>query len=256
MSKLLIHGGGTRAYRAVGRNLYKALGDNVVIENTHNRLFDLAHIIKPQILLYPISEYTQETHNFIGTKGKNILPVLYVDIEVSQTDLLSFLENQTNAKFIIDNRTHTKLKNSISYDILYDDSIFYTLNNIDRNGKIAVSLSSNNEINHKYLDNFIFPNKQDIPIVLFNNPEFKHPQNIGIFNEPDLNFILNTYSYFIDMDDEFSIESAVCRISVLDKDSLLNIKSVVHKHKAEDLPNYKCSHIVSTRILPFLGINK
>jgi len=259
MTTILAHIGGTRKYRSILRHLYQKIPTLLHTDNLHNKIFDVSYVKKPSTLLFPISEYTQEIHTFISEKHENIKPLIVIDRSVAQPELLGFLQKNTSSNFIVDSQTQHELAPSVSYDYLYDDLIFHKLNNIERNTKIAVSLSSDNEKNHKYLDQYLFPNNRISGLVLFNNPEFKHPQNIGICNEPDLNFILNTYSYYVDMDDEFGVEAAACNIIQIDKEQPLDecIKNHLWntKHSEQSVEQYKCSAFVSDKLLPFLGLN-
>jgi hypothetical protein len=258
MIKILAHAGGSRKYRSILRHLYQQIPESLHTDNLHNKIYDLSYVKKPDILLLPISEYTQEIHTFISEKYQNIKPLIVIDRSVSQPELLGFLQNTASSKFVIDSQNQHELSSAISYDYLYDDLIFHKLNNIERNTKIAVSLSADNEKNHKYLDQYLFPNNDRISgLVLFNNPEFKHPQNIGIYNEPDLNFVLNTYSYYVDMDNEFGVEASVCNIIQIDKEQPLDecIKNQLWdtKYSNHNLEQYKCSSFISDKLLPFLG---
>jgi hypothetical protein len=259
MTTILAHMGGTRKYRSILRHLYKELPKAVHADNLHNKIFDISYVKKPSILLFPISEYTQEIHTFISEKHRSIKPLIVIDKQVSQIEILGFLDREASSKFIIDSQTKYTLPSSISYEYLYDDLIFHKLDNIDRNNKIAVSLSADNEKNHKYLDQHLFPTNSRIPgLVLFNNPEFKHPQNIGIYNEPDLNFILNTYSYYVDMDDDFGIEAEACQIKQINKeqalDECIKNQSWDTKYSGHNFEEYKCSSFISNKLLPFLGL--
>jgi hypothetical protein len=258
MTTILAHVGGTRKYRSILRHLYQKIPTVLHTDNLHNKIFDVSYVKKPSILLFPISEYTQEIHTFISEKYQNTKPVIVIDRSVSQPELLGFLQQSVSSNFIVDSQTQHNPAPALSYDYLYDDLIFHKLNNIERNTKIAVSLSADNEKNHKYLDQYLFPNNRISGLVLFNNPEFKHPQNIGICNEPDLNFILNTYSYYVDMDNEVGVEAAACNIIQLDKEQPLDecIKNQLWdtKHSEQSVEQYKCSSFVSDKLLPFLGL--
>ena len=250
MQRILAHNNGDRKYRGVLRHLQNNTID-INTQNLHNNIFDLTYIYKPDILLYPINEYTQEIHNFIVSH--KISCVLFIDTTIPQDDLLTVLQKHDHIKFIVNKNTNYQLTNSIWYDQLYDDNIFRKLDNIERNNKIAVSLSYNNDVNHQYLDQYIIPNHYQYPIVLFNNPEFKHPQNIGIYNEPDLNYVLNSFSYFVDMDKEFEVEASVSQIKLLDHTTNLSVDSAVEPIPDAKLQSYKISEFVSNILIPFLG---
>jgi hypothetical protein len=259
MKKFLVHNGGSRQYRSIIRFLQKKIPhQEYVVSNFHNKIFDLGYLTKPNILIFPMSEYTQEIHNYISEKSSSIKVILFVDMKIPQPDLLDHLA-KNNCYFIVDSKTGYNLINSIQYDHIYDDDIFTNIDVGDRNDKVAVSLSIDNEKNTKLLKNILYPHITKYPLVLFNNPEFKHEQNIGLYNEPDLNYILNKFSYFMDLDQEFLIEAKVCGISVLNEsdntDASIDNKNYNTIFDNIDIEKYKCSLFVENYLLHFLGIS-
>lgn len=259
MKKFLIHSGGSRQYRSIIRHLQNHITPvNYIVNQLHNKIFDISYITKPNVLIFPISDYTQEIHNYIQKNNTTLQTVFFIDILIPQTDLLNHLSQQNNCSFIIDNKTHYKLNNSISYDHIYDDQIFKILDVGERNEKLAVSLSADNNKNTELLKDILYPNISKYPIVLFNNPEFKHEQNIGLFNEPDLNYILNKFSYFMDLDNEFSVEAKICGIPIIrectDTDTAIQNKDYLTTLQDIDTEQYRCSSFVKNKLLDFLGI--
>lgn len=253
--KILIHSGGQRHYRSIVRHLIKQnINADLLIENTHNRLFDLCYINKPQICILPIIEYTQETHNYILSHDKEVKIYLYVDTVISNTSLLEFLNNSA-CFYICQKMYQQNLPNALIYDYLYDDDIYKPLAE-DRNNKIAVSLAKNNALNQEILSKIIYPNRVKYPIVLFNNPEFIHPQNVGIFNEPDLNYIFNTFQYFVDIDKEFILEAHINKIHTIVSHNIIESieKENFDKSFTADVINYSCSKFVSDHLVSYLGL--
>jgi hypothetical protein len=258
--KILVHDGGTRHYRSIVRHLIKETKENnslsFLVENIHHKLFDVSYINKPQLAIFPIVEYTQEIHNYIESFNKEIDICLYIDHDIDHDELINFFK-KTSCKYICHKNFSNMFLNALSFDIFYDDSTFYKIENLERNQKIAISLSSNNELNQKNLENILYPNKQNYPIVLFNNSSFKHPQNIGIYNESDLNYILNLFSYFIDLDQQFLLEAAVSGIKIIDSPSNIdeNIQNNQFNTSFKDsLQNIKCSQLVKEKIIPYIGL--
>lgn len=222
MKKILAHTNGNRQYRSLIKHLSLLQSESISVQfsNLHQHIFDTAYIFKPDILLYPFIEYTQEIHNYVENHHNKHKIILYVDLIIENQNLVSYL-SQTNCSFIVKNNT-TQFNNKVLlFDYLYDDTIYQIIPETIRNNKIAVSLSNDNVKNKTILESYIYPNKCDYPIVLFNNPEFKHPQNIGIYNEQDLNYVLNTYSYFLDIDREFQLEAAATNTPWLDGNKTL-----------------------------------
>jgi hypothetical protein len=258
MTKFLVHNGGSRQYRSIIRYLQKLIPNtHYAVNHLHNKIFDFAYVVKPDILIFPISEYTQEIHNYIEKNANTIKTVLFIDIQVPQVELLNHL-SKNNCRFILDSKIGYSLSNSISYDHIYDDQIFTRIEVGERNNKLAVSLSLDNGKNTKLLKDILYPNITKYPLVLFNNPEFKHEQNIGVYNESDLNYILNKFSYFMDLDGEFLIEAKVCGIPVLNEcsntDEAIDNKNYNTIFDNTQIEQYKCSSFVENHLAPFLGI--
>jgi hypothetical protein len=256
--KILIHFGGNRKYRSIVRNLTKTNLSNTdfVIDNVHGKIFDLSYAQKPDMCIFTLDEYTQEIHNYIEANNKNTNIILYIESEIANQDLLKFF-SYTNCRYICKKEFANKFKNSLSFDLIYDDTIFYPIKESARNGKIAISLSKDLDLNTNALKDLLYPNVPDHKIVLFNNPLFQHPQNVGIYNEPDLNYILNTFSYFVDMDEEFLLEATATDINILDKQNIMdniNNKNFNIQYK-QNINEYKCTDILTNKIVPYLGIS-
>lgn len=257
MKKILAHIGGSRQYRSILRHISILNNDsiNFIANSLHSKLFDTCYTQKPDIILYPGVEYTQEIHNFIVQNNKKVQIILYIDRPVQPVDLFKFWSD-TGCKILSYNRSGSIADNLLECETFYDDSIFTTLPNLTRNTKIAVSLSIDNNKNNALLENMLYPNQKEYNLVLFNNPEFKHPQNIGIYNEPDLNYILNTFGYFIDMDQEFVLEAAVCGIKNLDINHSNIIDALMNQQyiKQTLTDQNKCSHFVNNELIRYMGI--
>lgn len=259
MKKILAHDGGSRTYRSIIRHIHKYV-ESITSVNLHNKLYDTCYLLKPEILIYPISEYSQEIHNFITENIKQSSAFfIVIDTKVEQVELLNFLTKNTDIKFIVDTNIENTyvFTNGINYTNIYDDDLFFPIKELSesRAAKVAVLLSQNNELNHLYLDNQLLPQKQQYAKVLFNNPQFTHPQNIGMCNEPDLNFILNYYSYLLDLDQQFMIEASVCGIPVVSQPEAIDdaIEKRLFKEPYLDTNILKCSDFVQNTLLPILG---
>lgn len=255
---LLLHHGGNNNYRCFCRNLLKYQGDkyNANLQILHGNLFAAFNSIKPHIIFLPTSEYTQEFHDFITEYNQQAKIVLLIDREVNQEQLIKFWTD-TRTKLVIDGKyaAHYDKHTQINYQNLYDSDIFNN-QTLERNGKIATLLSDNNDYNHKILENLLYPANPKSTLVLFNNPAFKHPQNVGIFNAPDLNFIFNTFSYVIDLDNKFVIESVVCNIPSLDLEKITDINNPLsYMNKSisiRDTQKHSYSFFVKETLIPFL----
>jgi len=257
MKKILAHVGGSRQYRSILRHVSIRNTDSMsfIADNLHSKLFDMCYVQKPDIILYPGVEYTQEIHNFIVQNNKKTQIILYIDRPVQPVDLFKFWSD-AGCKVISYNLAGSMSNDLLECDMFYDDSIFTTLPNLTRNSKLAVSLSVDNKKNNELLQNMLYPTQKEYQFVLFNNPEFKHPQNVGIYNEPDLNYVLNTFEYFVDIDQEFSLEAYVCGIKNLDINNNSIIDAIINKQYILPIltDKNKCSNFVNNELIRYMGL--
>jgi hypothetical protein len=65
----------------------------------------------------------------------------------------------------------------------------------------------------------LYPNTK-LNINMFNSSYVQNPQNIGLISEIEKAQILNTYEFFIDINNNYSHEAKACGAKVLDPDSL------------------------------------
>lgn len=258
MPKILVHSNGNRQYRSLIRHLSLLHNESISVQvsNLHNNIFDTAYMFKPDILFYPFVEYTQEVHNYVENYHNKQKIVFYVDFAIENSNLINYL-SQTYCTFIVKNNTTQFDSKVLSFDYLYDDTIYRAISDIPKNNKIAVSLSNDNAKNKVSLESHIYPNECEYPIVLFNNPEFKHPQNVGIYNEQDLNYVLNNYLYFVDIDEEFELEAAATNCLWLRGDS-----NFIEQIKTNQISNrfikthkqYRVSSFIKEQLIPYLGL--
>lgn len=251
MKSILAHYGGNRKYISIIKHLKKQI-PHLNVESLHNKIYDICYIKKPKILLFPVVEYTQEIHTFFSEKHKEIDIILYVDIEIQQKDLKKYLTDICY-RIIVDSNRVTEDNSSYVYaKNLYDEDIFRSLDIAQRNNKVAVSLSQDMSKNDKYLNDLLYPKEKELEVVLFNNPNYKNVQNVGIFNENDLNYILNTFGYFLDLDDEFIMESSVVGCSILDKDKPIKESITNNDFVKISSDKYSIGSFVTNVIMPLM----
>jgi hypothetical protein len=65
-----------------------------------------------------------------------------------------------------------------------------------------------------------------MPIVLVNNPEINHEQNIGIMLDDDMNTALNTYGAIIDFTESYDAEICLCKIPKYNLDQLNELDNI------------------------------
>lgn len=228
--KILAHLNHDHEYKSFLHNLFDVSSDeyDIAAVNFHGNLFEAYHQHKPDIIVGPANEYSQEMHDFITDNAANVKISIFLNIPMQNNDVATFWnKHQILCVGQRSNMVTDRILDQVClYDRLYDHKIFMC-NHEARNDKTAVMLSSNNETNDRILSNILYPNSQE-KIVLFNSANYQHPQNVGMLSPPDINLVFNSYSYLLDLDDIYNIESQVCGIQNIsvEGDILENIRSV------------------------------
>jgi len=260
MTIIASHDGVNNVIKAINKYLIKNISTekdtHLLFTSLHGKLFAMYDQHKPDFLLWPVSEYTQELQDFITEYNSNIKIVLIVDVVIPQEELNTFLNSRNNVAMIVSNDIATKYRNTIlNYGRMYDDEVYHA-SELERNDKIVALLSTDNDKNHRMLDEIIYPNnKHDHKIVVLNNPEFESPVNLGIFNYHDLSIILKTFKGVLDIDKTFQLEAQVCGIKYFDIDDG-NILDAIDNDRCcaniDDISNHTYSHFVQHDLLPHL----
>lgn len=253
-TNIILNDGSNNCCKSINRYLIENLKENfdIVFNKCHGKLLHLQQTLKPKLILWSASEYTQEFHDYITDYHDQASIILIVDVKIDNDQLVNFL-NQTQIKIIQNSRYESGLKNIIAkYDHLYEDAIF---NNTDetRNDKILAILSHDNEVNQK-LNDFIYPvytGKEKV--VALGNPQFKAGVNLGIFNAPDLAFILNRFSAVLDLSEKYRLEAQACNIPYLNTDNIADaIENKTEIPKVPNLSELTYKNFVYNTLLPYI----
>ena len=261
MITIASHDGVNNIVKAINKYLIRSLSQDknsqMIFASLHGKLFSMYNQHKPNYLIWPVSEYTQELQDFITEYPVGIKIILIVDVAIPQDELNAFLNSRNNIAIVLNSNISTEYRNTISkYGRMYDDEVYHA-SDIDRNDKIVTLLSTDNDKNHRMLDEIIYPkNKHDHKIVVLNNPQYESPVNLGTFNYHDLAAILNRFDKVIDIDKNFQLESQACGIKYLDIDDE-NIIDAIDNNKyckdVDDLSQYTYNNFVLKHLWPYLS---
>lgn len=257
---ILLHDAQSNCSKGMNKFLIEGINamsnTEVLFSKFHGKLFGTYQKYKFSSLVWHVSEYTQELHDFIRDYDNSVKIYLVVDGSLD-SEFISHI-NKTNINVVLKNNIENNYAKVVcTFDNLYDDTIFFDANLV-RNNKIVVLLSKNNQKNTELLSDIIYP-KTNRPIVLMNNPEYQSEVNIGVFNYPDLADILNTYSGVVDLDQNYVLESQATGIdhydtvnnSIVDAidnsrltEKITNIENKTYKYFIE---KYLIPHIMGDR---------
>ena len=225
------------------------VGDTT-LANIHQHLFDFVHINNIENIILPIHEYSQEFHYFVQNNFKTKNIILYFG-HANHEDLNKYcVENNI---WVIKHSPTNLSDPFMSYNKIYDNTVFKPISNITRNNKILIVLSQDNNKNKKLLDNALYPDSK-LPVCLINNPEYEHAQNIGVAYQADLAIMLNSFEYLIDIDGAFTLEAQACEIkNLIIQDGI--VSSIENKTIYEiipDLEKFSSDIFIKTKLLPIM----
>jgi len=250
-TKIAIHDSSSNDSKAINRQLLENLSEDydIVFSKLHGRLFHLHQTMKPKLLLWSSSEYTQEFHDYIVEHQKDTCIILLVDYPIDQSDLVNFLQ-QSNVNIVLNKRTETNVKTIAEYDTLYEDSIFFDTGS-DRLDKTLVLLSPDNKDN-EIIKEICYPNTNH-KIVAVGNPEFDSPINLGIYNLPDLAFMFNRFKSVIDVTGNAVLPAQACSAPCIDTTNLKNnFTNNVYIQPIDNINELTFKYFAEKNIIPFI----
>jgi hypothetical protein len=201
------------------------------IVNCHNSIYDLYYAYKPKNVLLQIEEYSNEFHTFAHDESIKA-DRIFLTIDNSKINYDTYIkilqQIRTNNIYAIAPLSFIEYANSKQMNtdnlIIYNNLLnryVYSNKNLSRNNKILCILSSDKTCTQK-IEKFLYPQTK-MPIVLINNPEIIHDQNIGIMLDDHLDMAMNTYGSIIDLTESYDAEIGVCRIPKYNLDQLDNL---------------------------------
>jgi hypothetical protein len=252
---ILINDAKSNAAKSINKYLLEHFGqdsDYTILFNVfHQKLYYAHQTRRPQVVVWALSEYTQEIHDYIVEFSSVVKIILLIDTPIPQPDLIPFL-NQSNVKIILDKKTKYEFNNTIAeYDRLYEDSLFFDQKK-EKNNKTLILLSKNNT---KNLEIIKLPTeiKEVYNMVAIGNPEYDSPINLGVFHYAELGDILSDFSTVIDLDSEYRLECQACNIpyvSLGDDFDISNISSF--EPDVDNINECTYKHFVNNNIIPFI----
>tara|TARA_B100001778_G_scaffold327237_1_gene324988 strand:+ start:5852 stop:6628 length:777 start_codon:yes stop_codon:yes gene_type:complete len=223
---------------------------DIVFNSLHGKLFHIHQTMKPKLVVWSASQYTQEFHDYITEHQNDTTIILLIDIPISQQDLIDFIKN-SNVNIILNTRTQVQIESMAQYDRLYEDDVFFNKSQ-ERNDKTLVLLSQADEKNQK-INELCYPTTNH-KIVVAGNPEFDSPVNLGVYNLPDLAFMLNRFKNLIDIEGNAILPAQACEIPCIDTNGNLkqNFKNNVFIQPVDNLQELTYKYFVNQNILPFI----
>jgi hypothetical protein len=205
-------------------------GGSSNIYRTHANVLASAYIFDSSQINSEIIQFAIE-HTDLGFKI-----FIYHSRNKLNKDCLRYLKqvNHIVEDEIADN---LKYKNIIHVPkFIINNAIFYNTkkNKIDR----KIYFLDDDILVPDCLQKRLYPNTND-RILMFNNSNLRHNQNLGFLSEPDKAKLLNNSKYFICNDQlSYAAEAYVCGCDILDCDKLENHK-IITELQQSTIVSYK-----------------
>lgn len=192
-------------------NALKNMDQQIQQLDLNKDIYKIYHHYPFNMGIFIASKFTQDIAQFISEyyNSKNSIKfIIYHDI-LNEGIIDDYGSITTN--LIKNDKTY---KSAIKIPSLVNDAIFKDLGLERKKNTYAVFLEYTKTIPAD-LSMLLYPNTKK-HIRLFNSPHIQHHQNIGLLSESDKAQILNTYEYFININDEYVEEALSCGAKVVD----------------------------------------
>lgn len=168
-----------------------------------------------------ISSNNKEVLQFIHEYAKELKIIFYhtskqsIDLCLNNSNLSNILHIGYEA---IDNTSYRQIP------YLLNKNLFYNQNIINKNQKIICFIDHIEQLPND-LNQLLYPNTK-LPIILFGN--IIHPQCLGSVTETEKAILLNTYEYYLSINDNYLLEASECGCKIFTAQSILESKALVN----------------------------
>lgn len=201
------------------------LGQDIISIDINSDLYRTYHHYSFNSAIFLASKINNEIAQFISEFYTKIKCFIYHDIENHEA-ISSF-------GVAVRHFSHLDQSNTVKIPKMINPWLFYQDPTITRKtGSYAVFLEGAKDIPEQ-LANVLYPNT-NLHINLFNSVHFQHPLNLGHISEYDKARILNTYEFFININQQYDAEAVACGAKVINIQDLPKILNSNSKTKRKN----------------------
>ena len=197
---------------------------DTLIVDTKSQLYKIFYEHQFTHILFIGSLLGAEEIQFIKEFGKQTNIYIYNDRTMSIPDNLP-------VKGILQHNRMSSSYKTINIPILVNNEIFYKpQTNYEKKSKIITFLDNIQSIPAE-LNEYLYPDTRiNIPIVLLNNPNIIHPQNLGVVSEIDKANMLRDHKYYLALNEDYVPEAWACDSIVLTVNDLQSLTPTQFKN--------------------------
>lgn len=171
---------------------------NIIFANIDRNIYKIRSQINPDVYIFSEKQMGYEEHHFCqNVKDKKI--IVY-----------------TESKKPVELPAHVTIINHSSMPLLCNTQRFQNADATIRDIDYCYFLDYDEKIPQQLI-NRLYPNTK-YKILLFNNTNIKHPQNLGYLTEDEKAQVLNNAKYFISNNMNYAIEANMCGCKVVNLD--------------------------------------
>lgn len=207
--------------RFIDDTIYKYFYKNIDEKNRNNHTF-----------IFNSSYLIPEVSDFIESLSKQFKIIIYIDNNKYLKDL-----KYDNVIYITQENTTEPLSNvKILPKNITSKSIYATEKNNKSNKDDSIiyfSQETTDSESIKKLEQYLYPSS-NLRIKIFDNKNFKHPQNIGYTSELTKKELLSSSKYYLhDSSNYYTSEAKLCGCALLDIDKTDSLMDQIKNNKPE-----------------------
>jgi hypothetical protein len=184
-------------------------------DNVKNNLYKLYYNLKLSDCIFSSSSMNDEIVSFINDNTNNSNIKIYIYHDMYNEHLINIMPK---CYHIIDEDNYTN--NGIKFPKNIINTDIYKINpNIVKKDRIVLFLEKETDISDS-VKNKLYPN--ETKILMFNNGNIPHDQNIGFLSEITRSEILQESRFFACNNSYYAIEAGLCGCEILDMNNLDN----------------------------------
>jgi hypothetical protein len=208
---------------------------NIFVQNTYNKFINNLHYVNlPEVKfhfntvnnnLYKL-HFNDGVSNFIFSASSMNNEIISFTDDSSVENINVFIYHDiyneylikimSKYKHIVDEDDYNELGIKFDKNII-NSSLYFNNPNITKKDRMILFLEKKSTIPESIKD---FLHRSDKKILMFNNSEIIHDQNIGFLSELNRSEVLQESSYFICDNGYYGLEAQLCGCKILDIDDI------------------------------------